>query len=283
MNNAIFGKTMEQVRNRINYELVVDEKRCDKVLSNPTYLRHNIIKPENIYGKSLVGIEKMKSVVELNKPIYCGFTILELSKLHMQNFYYNVLKPYYGEKVKLCYTDTDSFILSIESKDVYDDFLKPELNKHMDFSDYPSDHKCYNVSNKRVLGMFNDEENGKLIDEFVALLPKMYVIKTSDETHTKAKGIPTFKLKKEMTFDKYKDTLINNKVEEITFSSIRSNKHEIYTITQNKTGLSNSDDKRWWKNNTDSYAYGHYRCYYEMFFRDKISQEIYQNNSAPFI
>ena len=52
----------------------------------------------------------MKSVVELNKPIYCGFTILELSKLHMQNFYYNVLKPYYGEKVKLCYTDTDSFI-----------------------------------------------------------------------------------------------------------------------------------------------------------------------------
>ena len=86
-----------------------------------------------------------------------------------------------------------------------------------------------------------------------------------------------------MTFDKYKDTLINNKVEEITFSSIRSNKHEIYTITQNKTGLSNSDDKRWWKNNTESYAYGHYRCYYEMFFRNKIPQEIYQNSIAPFI
>ena len=81
----------------------------------------------------------------------------------------------------------------------------------------------------------------------------------------KAKGIPTFKLKKEMTFDKYKDTLFNNKKEEITFSSIRSNKHEIYTITQNKTGLSNRDDKRRWKNNTESYAYGHYRCYYEMF------------------
>ena len=64
MNNSVFGKTLEQQRNRINYELVVDEKRCDKVLSNPTYLRHNIIKSENIYGKSLVGIEKMKSVVE---------------------------------------------------------------------------------------------------------------------------------------------------------------------------------------------------------------------------
>ena len=69
----------------------------------------------------------MKSVVELNKPIYCGFTILELSKLHMQNFYYNVLKPYYGEKVNLCYTDTDSFILSIESEDVYDDFFKTRI------------------------------------------------------------------------------------------------------------------------------------------------------------
>ena len=87
----------------------------------------------------------------------------------------------------------------------------------------------------------------------------MYAITTSDENHMKAKGIPTLKLKNEIIFDKYKDTLLNNKRAAIGFSCIRSNRHEIYTITHHKTSLSNYGDKRCWKNNTESYAYGHYR------------------------
>jgi hypothetical protein len=260
MNNSVFGKTMEDVRNRINYELVTNEKRMEKTTSNPTHLRRKIIKSEDIDGTSLVGVEKMKPVVKLNKPIYCGFTILELSKVHMQDFYYNVLKPYYGDKVKLCYTDTDSFVLSIETEDVYDDFMKPELNKHMDFSDYPKDHKSYNNSNKKVLGKFKDEENGKLISEFIALKPKMYAIKTEgSETFIKAKGVPKRKAKTDLTFEKYKSTLDGAKLDTVQFNTIRSNKHEIYTLNQTKTRLSNYDDKRYHIDKTNSYPYGHFR------------------------
>ena len=67
----------------------------------------------------------------------------------MQKLFYDTLKPFYGDRVRLAYTDTDSFILEIETDDVYDDFLKPELKEHMDFSDYPETHKCFNISNKK--------------------------------------------------------------------------------------------------------------------------------------
>jgi len=176
----------------------------------------------------------------------------------MQKFLYDTLKPFYGDGVRLAYTDTDSFILEIETDDVYDDFLKPELKEHMDFSDYPETHKCFNNSNKKVLGKFKDEENGKIIKEVICLKPKMYAIKTEDGTHKKAKGIPKKKVEKELPFNKYKSTLNNITRDKINYTSIRSEKHVISIIKQEKTGLSNYDDKRYWKNNLESLPYGHY-------------------------
>ena len=158
----------------------------------------------------------------------------------------------------MAYIDTDSFILEIETEDVYDDLLQQELKEHMDFSDYPETHKCFNTTNKKVLGKFKDEENGKIIKEAICLKPKMYAIKTEDGIHKKAKGIPKKKVEKELQFNKYKNTLNNINRDKINYTSIRSESHVINTINQEKTGLSNYDDKRYWKNFLESLPYGHY-------------------------
>ena len=176
----------------------------------------------------------------------------------MQKFFYDTLKPFYGDRVRLAYTDTDSFILEIETDDVYDDFLKPELKEHMDFSDYPETHKCFNNSNKKVLGKFKDEENGKIIKEAICLKPKMYAIKTGDGIHKKQKEYPKIKLEKNYHLTNIKVHLIISTEIKINYTSIRSEKHVISTIKQEKTGLSNYDDKRYWKNNLESLPYGHY-------------------------
>ena len=176
----------------------------------------------------------------------------------MQKFFYDVLKPFYGNKVRLAYTDKDSFILEIETADVYEDFLKPELNKHMDFSDYDKDHKCHNETNKKVLGKFKDEENGLIIKEVICLKPKMYCVLTDKGLHKKAKGIPRNKVENELTFDKFKSTLNNTIDERIKYASIRSHKHVLHTIDQEKTGLTNYDDKRFWLSDQESLPFGHH-------------------------
>ncbi len=193
----------------------------------------------------------------LNKPIYAGLAILEESKLHMYKFYYDVLKPKYKNNIELGYTDTDSFIIKVNTEDVYEDFK--ELNYYMDFSDYPKDHPNYDNSNKKVLGKFKDELNGKIMTEFIGLKPKMYAYKVEDNNEfKKAKGIPKKCLKRDLNFENYRKTLEENENKEVSFNCIRSFRHEIYSIECNKQGLSNYDNKRYYINNDVSYPHGHY-------------------------
>ena len=142
MNNSVFGKTMENVRKRINCEVVTTEKRRDKLGSSP-YFERSIIINENVEV-----IKSKKSKVVLNKPIYCGFAILELSKLLMYNVHYYVIKKQYGNKAKLLFADTDSLCYEIKTKDIYDDMYK---NKDLyDFSDYSDDHEYYISNNLKI-------------------------------------------------------------------------------------------------------------------------------------
>ena len=143
MNNAVYGKTMENVREHINYELVDTVERYEKCVNHPTFKHRHII------NENLIGVEKVKGVVKLNKPIYVGMSILDLSKLHMYSFYYDVLKERYKENVRLAYTDTDSFIIHTKTKDIYDDFN--EIKDQMDFSGYDKNHKCYDATNKKSI------------------------------------------------------------------------------------------------------------------------------------
>ena len=251
MNNAVFGKTMEDVRSHMDSDLIDNIRRLEKCLNNPT------MKSRHFINDKLIGIEKIKSVVKLNKPIYIGMVILDLSKLHMYKFYYDVLKEKYNDKIKLAYTDTDSFVIHVETDDLYKD-LK-QINNHMDFSDYPEQHDNFDLSNKKVLGKFKDEVNGKIIKEFIGLKPKMYAMDIQhDKEQKKAKGVPKNIVKKEMNFNMYKKTLYENCNEKVKFNSIRSYQHKLFSITCSKTGLSNFENKRYYVSNELSYPHGHY-------------------------
>ena len=122
MNNSVFGKTMENIRKRVDVRLVTDEKKLLKLTSKPTYVS------SKIFNENLVAVHKIKETLTLNRPAYVGMCILDLSKTLMYDFHYKYIKEKYGEKAKLLFTDTDSLTYEIEAKDVYKDFLKIKKN-----------------------------------------------------------------------------------------------------------------------------------------------------------
>ena len=184
MNNSVFGKTMENLRNRVDIKIVRsnEKDKIRKLVASPLYARHVI------FTNDLVGIDMHKSRLLLNKPVYTGMTILDKSKILMYDFFYNHLKKQYGEKCELLYTDTDSLLLKIETEDVYKD-IKANKNFY-DTSDYPKEHPLHSTVNKKVLGKMKDECAGTPISEYVGLKPKMYSIMKADEKNIrKAKGV----------------------------------------------------------------------------------------------
>ena len=175
MNNSVFGKTMENVRNRINFQLVHDGDKISKLASKIQYKDHVLYGDKDV---ELCGISMAKTNITLDKPIYVGMAILDLSKTLMYDFHYNtIMKQYKNDytKVKLLFTDTDSLCYHIECEDIYKDI---QTNKNdYDLSDYPKDHFLYDPTNKKVIGKFKDETNGLPIAEFVGLRSKMYAFK----------------------------------------------------------------------------------------------------------
>ena len=182
MNNSVFGKTMENIRGRLDFELVNNKKRAESITSSPLFNSFHII------NEDLVSIILNKKKTYFNKPIYAGFAILELSKLHMFKFHYDFIKPKYQENATLLMTDTDSLVYHIKTKDFYN-----EIKQNMplfDTSEYPKNHPCYSNENEAKLGLFKDETAGKPIREFVGLRSKMYsVLLDNNNESQKAKGI----------------------------------------------------------------------------------------------
>ena len=138
-----------------------------------------------------------KDEVSLNKPIYTGQAILDLSKRHMYRFHFGLTKKLYpGKQSELLMTDTDSLIYEIKTEDIYEDLW--EHKKYFDFSDYPEDSKYHDSTNKKVVGKFKDESSGRIIKEFIGIKSKMYCIMMDDDSleHVKAKGIKKYVIKK---------------------------------------------------------------------------------------
>ena len=123
MNNAVFGKTMENIRKHREIKLVTTDKKRSKLVSEPNYHTINLISEDSSI------IEMKKSKVKMNKPIYLGLSILEISKILMYEFWYDCMKPKYGNDVKLCYMDTDSFIMNIKTNDFYEDIANDVENR----------------------------------------------------------------------------------------------------------------------------------------------------------
>ena len=179
--NSVYGKTMENVRKRVNVKLINNENDYLKVVSRPSFVSQKIL------DKNLVAVHKIRPVLLLNKPIYVGFSILELSKMIMYDCYYN----YFVKKFdcSLLFTDTDSLVYETKGHDgVYDKVFKDR--ELFDFSGYDKRSVYYDCVNKKVIGKMKDEMSGKIIAELVGLRSKMYSIVTvDDEELIRAKGV----------------------------------------------------------------------------------------------
>ena len=240
MNNSVFGKTIENIRKRQNIHIIDNRKKALKLSSKPNFDRCTIL------DKNLIAVHMKNTEVYFDKPVYVGQAILDLSKSLMYDFHYNYIKNKYGKKAELLFTDTDSLMYEIKTKDFYKDIYNDVKDK-FDTSDYPSDHPSGIITgaNKKVIGLFKDEVAGKQITHFVGLRPKLYSYKVEDEKELKkCKGIKKNVIKKKLDFDDYVKCLFTGEKEMRSMKIIRSENHEIYSKEVNKVALSNQDDKR---------------------------------------
>ena len=292
MNNAFFGKTMENVRDRTNLEFI-DHSQIDQIIKRQSKLSFKGIVDH--YSKfSVYKFDKEKTVFD--KPVYLGFSVLELSKLLMYEFYYHTLEPYWQNKVQLHYMDTDSFILSFNANlQELINFLQ-ENKDEFDFSElHPSD-ELYDPINKKVIGKMKIETSPVLVlDTFTALRSKSYSFSYNNPNGTqcasgiiqkaKQKGI-----QKAPECEEYQNSLFNSESSSSTNISIRSTLHNLTVEKQNKLALNPFDDKRLYINPIQSLPWdkhtqkGDCPCiyclkliglYYKELTENKTDEEIY--------
>ena len=256
MNNSVFGKTMENIRNRVNVKLVNTEEKFKKLSAKPNY------KSCKIFNENLISVHMKKTSLTMNKPVYLGMCILDLSKTIMYDFHYNYIKPKYGEKAKLLFTDTDSLMYEIETEDFYKD-ISGDVKDRFDTSDYKENHPSGIPTgiNKKVLGMFKDEAEGKNIKEFVGLRAKLYSFIMEDGKENKrCKGVKKQVVESSITHEDYKTCLRTGKEQLRKQNIIRSYNHEVYTEEVNKVALSALDDKRYiLGDGIHTLAWGHHK------------------------
>ena len=237
MNNAVFGKTMENVRKHRDIKLVKTDKKRNKLVSEPNFHTMKLI------DNNLAIIEMRKVKVKMNKPIYSGLSILDISKITMYEFWYDYVKIKYQDKARLCYMDTDSFVVNIKTKDFYKD-ISQNVNKRFDTSNYTFDRPLPTGIYKKVIGLMKDELGVDIITEFVALRPKAYSYITNNFIEMKkAKGTKKCVVNKMLRFDDYKKCLFDNGKVLKSQQKFKSENHEVYTENINKIALSCDDDK----------------------------------------
>ena len=274
MNNAFFGKTMENVRTRRNIDIVSnDGQHLNRLTAKPTF------KSVTEISEDICAVERIKATVTMNKPIYLGLCVLDLSKVLMYNFYHNKLKQLFPT-VKLLFTDTDSLCVSIEGcDDIYERIRESTITNEsgetcaaideFDLSAYSTEHplfdgmtqkeiKSHKQRIKKVPGKMKDELDGNTLLEFIGLRAKSYAFlqlvqyENSDKNWDsgeilevkKLKGIQKSVVKKNINFDNYYDCLFEKRPHYADTTSIRSFKHKIKTLSSRKSALVPFDDKR---------------------------------------
>ena len=162
MNNAVFGKTMENIRKHKDIKLVNNGEEYLKAVMKPNF------KSGTLFGPSLMGCEMGKIKVVMNKPVYLGQAILDLSKIVMYEFHYDDMKRKYADvKLTLCYMDTDSLIYDIETDDFYKD-IADDIESRFDTSGYVPDRLLPVGKNKKIIRLMKDELGGGIVK---SLLP----------------------------------------------------------------------------------------------------------------
>ena len=248
MNNAVFGKMMETIRKHRNIRLVMNGESYLKTVMKPNF------KSSVLLGENLMRCEMGKIEAVMNKPVYLGQAILDLSKIVMYEFHYDYMEPKYGDDLrlwgpsglKICYMDTYSLGYQIKTKDFFAN-IADDVEERFEMSGYgKEDARPLPIGkNKKVIGFMKDELGGAIMTEFVALRPKLYSYRKLDGAKDKkCKGIKKCVVKKTLTFEDYKACLFNPDAIYRSQLMFRSTKHEVHTIEVNKIALNRDDDKR---------------------------------------
>jgi hypothetical protein len=268
--NSVFGKTMENVRDRMKLHFLTDPASAEKYLNDFRFSHYEI-------RNGTMAVYQNQHRTTLNKPIYAGVAILNLSKYLMYDIWYNKLKRQYGDNITLLYTDTDSFIFEVFTDD-FDRDIDPNL---WDNCDYPPDHPLFSTKNKKIEGKIKDETHGVPISEFSGNRAKQYANRldyshfhTSDnewlEKHPQkidkcvGKGIAKSILEKS-SFIPYYDAIHHNyekakMCQYIHMYGFKSEHHKVYTINMRKSFTSSFDDKRYiLDDGIHQLPYGHYK------------------------
>ncbi|KAK3920159.1 Chaperone protein3, chloroplastic [Frankliniella fusca] len=264
-------RKLSKLQKKLIRDFGLSEKSTKKLIPNLSNKQNYVLQGEilvlyldplfhsfDIFNNDLVCVERKKSRVVLNRPVYVGQACLDISKQIMYEFYYKVLKQKYGSNISVCGTDTDSLIVEIFTEDIYEDMY--EMREHFDTSDYPKTHPLFSLSNKKVMGKFKDEMNSVPIVAFVGLRAKMYSFKTmSNGEKSVGKGIPRGALKTQLCFEDYLNCITKFERKNVNFSKISTDrKHNVMTTYSVKKGLSCFDDKRFiLDDNVTTLAHGH--------------------------
>ena len=257
MNNSVFGKTMENVRNRVSIELVKDAERAAKLVNKPNF------EELKIFDEFLIAVKMRKTKVWMNKPVYVGMSILDLSKTLMFSFQYEYVKKKW-EKAEVLYSDTDSLVLKIETDDFFKD-ISGDVAEWFDTNEYAKNHPAVLnglpivKENKKKIGLMKDECNGKILTEWVALRPKLYSLLTEGGEKQKAKGLKKSIKNKSLRHENFLKCLRTGKSQTRKQCLFRSRDHHIFTENMVKVALSCDDDKRIvLGNGIDTLSLGHF-------------------------
>ena len=251
---------MENIQKHRNIKLVNNEVDYLRTVMHPNF------KSGMLFGPNLMGCKMGKVKVVMNKPVYLGQVILDLSRIIMYEFHYDYMKcKYSDDKLKLCYVDTDSLIYEIETDDFYKDIAN-DVESRFDTFSYRDDRPLQIGKNKKVIGLMKDELGGDVMTEFASLRLKMYAYKVSSALgklavpleSKKCKGIKKCVVKKTISFEDYKRCLLDGTKSYRSQLMFRSSHHKIRTLEINKLMLSRDDDKRLTIDGIGSYARGHW-------------------------
>ena len=230
MCNAVFGKSMESVRKRVTIELLTSNKIAKKRIAKPKFKRAKRFHDE------LMAVHLLKPKLEFNRPIQVGFAILDISKVHMYRFHYNVWMSKFPAST-LLFTDTDSLCYAVDDADLTS--RMGEISNEFDFSEYPVTHSLYSPTNMKVIGMFKDELHGCTMQKFVGLRPKLYNYAYTDtngvevESNT-AKVVMKRVKNTKLSFADYEQSLHTLSVKTVAMNTIRSDHQKIYSLPDKK-------------------------------------------------
>lgn len=256
MANSLYGKTIEDPTKYTKLSFCTVTNSLIRCASSPFF------KHAKIFSPSFAICFMDRESVQLKQCHAVGLSILDYSKAHMYTLFYDRISPLLnvaGGGLKVVMSDTDSFLLAIETDDTTAGVFR-KLSPVMDFSNYPPDHQLFSLQNKGKLGFLKDEMKGEEISEACAIRSKCYsILSASGSTQNRCKGCPTGTTRK-FSFDTYKDTIQDRtQTVQVSFFKIRSRDHQVTTQLQRRAAFSAFDDKRFYTCPIHSVPYGHYQ------------------------